>query len=152
IDAGTDGARTEGGTASEAGTPSPDLGSVGVVDVPSTPCQKSSATRVTVMESEPLGITYERAGVVGSRRFALDPNTLSMLTFDTDGANPSAIVAGILAAAATADGDVATLTSDGQVLALRIYDPAGRALGADTELARGSTGTPALAASAGSLL
>src|SRR5258706_903456 len=104
------------------------------------------------MESEPLLIAYDQAVAVGARRFALAPNTLSMLTFDGDGANPSAIVDGILSARATPDGKVATLTSDGQLLALRTYDAVGQAVDTGSEITRDAAGTPTLATRPDALL
>jgi hypothetical protein len=151
VDAGRDVAG-EAAANPDAGEGSPDLGPLVIVDVANTPCQKTSAAPVTVMESEPLLITYDQAGTVGARRFALDPNTLSMLTFDADGSHPSAIVPGILSARATSDGKIAALASDGQSLALRTYDAAAALMAPGLELTRDSAGTPTLATRADALI
>jgi hypothetical protein len=130
----------------DSGGTSGDLGGIVVSDIANSPCVQTTATPVTVMESEPLLITYDLAGVAGTRRYAVDTGTLSMLTFDSDGANPSTIEPSILFARATADGRLAALTSDGSSLSLRFYDTSARALGGDVELTRGATGSPTLAA------
>jgi len=154
--AGAGGGRVDGGATSDGplaeGSISPDLGAVTVVDVPAAPCTLTTAIPVTVRETDPSFITFNQAGVVGSRRFALDGNTLALLTFDADGAAPSSLARGTLFAAATASDRLAALWSDGQTLNLQFYDASGMALAARPQLATGASGAHALAVGPDSLL
>jgi hypothetical protein len=161
-DGGGAGTGGSGGTSTDGGAPeigsqdsggmSTDLGPLVVSDIPDMPCMQTNAAPVTVMESEPLLIAYDQAGVVDVRRFAVDTKTLAMLTFDADGAGASAIVPGVLSARSTADGRIAALTSDGHVLSLGFFDSAGQPSGKQVELTQGSTGTPTVATGPSSIV
>jgi hypothetical protein len=146
---GSGGTSTDGGSpdaaSNDSGEAAVDLGPLVVSDVPDMPCVQTNALPVTVMESEPLLIAYDQAGIVGSRRYAVDTNTLAMLTFDAEGAAVSSIVPNILFARSTAEGRLAALSSDGHALSLGFFDASGQAADNPAELTNASTGTPTLA-------
>lgn len=97
---------------------------VEIVDVPGAEhCTPTAALPDVFMPSEEFGLVFDRAGVVGSRRYAFDGVSLALITFGEAGADASAISFGDLVAVAAFDEDVATLElgADRELLA-RSYD------------------------------
>jgi hypothetical protein len=83
-------------------------------------------------------------GTVGSRRFALGPDTLSFVTFDPDGANASPLTTGpavLVGGSAHLSGLVPGLSS----LDLQTYDPLAAAEGASIRLTDGPNSALSLA-------
>lgn len=133
--AGTAGSSTshmDGGEAGEGAVPGAGGGQSGgggdvaveIVDVPGAEhCSPTEATPAVFMPPEELGLVFDRAGVVGDRRYAFDSASLALVTFGDGGADSSAISYGDLVAVAAFGENVHTLElGDGGELLARTYD------------------------------
>jgi hypothetical protein len=144
--AGT-GAASGSGGAGSGGAP---VGSLEVVDVPDEPCTATTALPVTVMEPEPLGIVFERAGAIGDRRFAFDSASLAFMTFDSDGSAPSPLVLRDVAAlVAHGEGLLALEIDAGGELVATSFDALAVPVGESVKLDGTFTESHALASSPG---
>jgi hypothetical protein len=126
-----DGATPDGTTPTDGGGgDGNDLGPLPIVEVADTPCTELSggeAQEITPEDtSNPL---FTVLGNVGSRRFALSPDGLSLFTFDPDAAGTqSAFIAGITAGASEGT-TIAALSKPSTALSLVRYNANGGAVG-----------------------
>ena len=124
-----------------------------VVEVADEPCSASSAEPHIVMAPEALRLSFDRAGLVGERRFAFDSASLALLTFDSNGENGSPILYADLGAAVGFDEQLVTLELAEQgELVVKSYDAMAVALPDSLELDAAGTGSHALAASPDAVL
>jgi hypothetical protein len=161
--AGSSVSQADGGEAGEAAVPGAGGGdssgggdvSVEIVTVPAAEqCVPATATPTVFMPPEELGLVFDRAGVVGERRYAFDSASLALVTFgDEEGTDSSAMSYGDLIAVAVSGEDLQTLElGDGGELLARAYD--GFLVQRDDELRleEGASQAHALAASDRTLL
>lgn len=107
-----------------------------------------STTPTVFLETTQEFYVFDRAGVVGKRRFALDTASLALVTFDPDGSAVSDVMLDLpLAAAARGDDLVVLQLDDQDELSAVTYDGQLKR-GAALHLAGASTGSHALAGSA----
>ena len=130
--AGSPTSQAGAGEAGEAAVPGAGGGQSGgggnvaveIVDVPGAEqCSPTTTTPAVFMPPEELGLVFDRAGVIGERRYAFDSASLALLTFGEGGADSSAISYGDLVAVAALGENVHTLElGDGGELVARAYD------------------------------
>lgn len=84
-------------------------------DVPGAPCAATTASPLALLEAGPLGLTFDRAGSAGERRFAFDSGSLAFVTFAPDGSQT----------APSPSGDVVAVTGSAAGLSTLALDTAG---------------------------
>jgi hypothetical protein len=140
---GTAGA-IDGASGSGGGGSAP-TGEPEVLELTSPPCTATDAAAATILEADPLGVAFDRAGVVGDRRYAFDSATLALMTFASDGSATSQLVMADFAAVAAGDRiDALELDSSGALVA-STFDGAGERLRMSAAVAPARTGSHALA-------
>jgi hypothetical protein len=127
---------------------------VEIIDVPGAEsCTPTAAMPQVFMPPEEWGLVFDRAGVVGPRRYAFDSVSLALITFGEAGADPSAISFAALAAVAPFGDDLATLElGDDRELVARSYDGFLEQRDDELLLDTEATGAHALGASAQNVL
>ena len=155
--AGQAGADANGGGASGSGDadePAAELGGdsgheIDVVDVPSGPAAPLDLTSQVFMPTTEAFYVFDRAGVVGARRFALDTASLALTTFAADGtALSDPLLDDPLAVAARADKLMVLELGDKGELVEVSYDSKLEQATAPLRLAGAGSGAHALASSA----
>lgn len=142
------GGHSAGGAAAGAPGDVPGESELEIVEVEDTPCELTQAEANTFMEPEPLELSFDRAGAVGERRFALDTASLALITFAPDGSDPSAIEYSDFVAATGFQERLVTLelAAEGELVA-RAYDALASEPSAPLSLDEIGTGSHAVAAS-----
>jgi hypothetical protein len=104
-------------------------------DVPGAPCTATTASPLALLEAGPLGLTFDRAGSSGERRFALDSGSLALVTFAPAGTQAEPSPSGnVLAATASAAGLSTLMLDDAGHLVMSFLDTFGAARAASIEL------------------
>ena len=120
-----------------------------VVEVPAGPATALDLTPHVFIPATDAFYVFDRAGVVGKRRFALDTASLALVTFDSDGTAPSSpLLDQPLAAAGRGDELVALELDDKGDLVSVTYDGELKHGTAPRRLAGPGSGAQALASSA----
>lgn len=135
------GAAGVGGSANDA---NPDAGSeeappVAITDVirdvTSAPCTATTASPLALLEAGPLGLTFDRAGSSGERRFAFDSGNLALVTFAPDETqNASSRSGDVVAVTASAAGLSALMLDEAGNLVMSFLDTFGVARASSIEL------------------
>lgn len=135
------------------GQPAAGAPAIAIVDVPDEACSLTDAQPRVFREPAALELSFDRAGIVGDRRFAFDSSSLALMTFDANGSQPSPVLYADLAAAVGFKEQLVTLELGEQAeLVVKSYDAMARPLLGSLELDGPGTGSHALVASPDALL
>jgi hypothetical protein len=108
-----------------------------VLELPGDPCRPTTATSSLLQGPGAGGLTFDQAGIAGTRRFAFDSASLAFLTFASDGSSVSAPIYRDLAAlAGSAAGGLQGLAIDEASNLISVsFDAQGNETGTPIQLA-----------------
>jgi hypothetical protein len=130
-----------------AGPSDPTLPALTFIDEPDTPCSARGGTVRELFAAGPSSPSFDALGRVGARRWAEGRDATGFITFDADGASPSALVAPFARGnKVVALGDALLVAgSNGTSLQVARYDANGAPMGGAADVAPDDSNGMALA-------